>query len=112
MADAEGNAELNTAIVESVANEEFKAIASIPGSLANMTMQNMVNSQHNIQSVTNKSLANSLASMDRIGMTEAISVGSLQSKDVASLMLTLISALGGSQIATKSAQSTPPETAQ
>ena len=105
-------AELDDGIVAAIANEELKAIASIPASLANMTMQNMVNSQHNIQSVTNKSLSNSLAAMDRIGMTEAISVGSLQSKDVASLMLTLISALGGSQIATKSAQSTPPETAQ
>jgi len=104
-------AELDDGIVAAIANEEMKAIASIPASLANMTMQNMVNSQHNIQTVTNKSLANSLASMDRIGMTEAISVGSLQSKDVASLMLTLISALGGSQVAAKTAQSTPPETA-
>ena len=103
-------AELDDGIVSAIANEEMKAIASFPAQLGNQLAANMVNSHHTRQSFIDKSMGNTLAAMDRIGMTEAIAVGGLQSKEVASLMMTLISAIGGSQQAVKTAQSTPPET--
>jgi len=103
-------AELDDGIVSAIANEELKAIASIPAQVANVTSQNFASNQQAMQGIITKSMGNTMAAMDRIGMTEAVAVGGLQSKELGSLIVTLLASLGGGQQATKMAQSTPPET--
>ena len=67
-------------------------IQSQPMQYANMMMANSVANQQAAQGIITKSLGNTLSAMDRIGTTEAIAVGGLQSKDLATVILTLAAA--------------------
>jgi hypothetical protein len=85
-------AELDQGIVEGTVNANFKAIAEQPAQLANMMMANSIANQQAAQGILTKSLGNTLAAMDRIGTTEAQALGSLNSKDLGSLILMLAAA--------------------
>lgn len=84
--------ELDDGIVTAVANENFKTVASQPSQYANMMMGNSVANQQAAQGIITKSLGNTLSAMDRLGTSEALAVGGLQGKDLASLILTLAAA--------------------
>ena len=85
-------AELDDGLVSSVVNANFKAVAEQPAQFANMMMGNAVANQQAAQGIITKSLGNTLSAMDRIGTTEALAVGGLQSKDIATLILSLAAA--------------------
>lgn len=104
-------AELDDGTLQATLNANYKAVAEQPAQFANMMMGNAVANQQAAQGIITKSLGNTLSAMDRIGMSEAVAIGGLQSRDLASVMMSLISSIGGGQVATKAAQSTPPETA-
>lgn len=67
-------------------------IQSQPMQYANMMMGNAVANQQAAQGIITKSLGNTLSAMDRIGTTEALALGGLNSKDLAQLILTLAAA--------------------
>ena len=90
-------AELDQGIVEGVVNANFKTIAEQPAQLANMMMQNSVANQQAAQGILTKSLGNTLSAMDRVGTTEAIALGGLNSKDLGALILTLAAASGNAK---------------
>ena len=85
-------AELDQGIVEGVVNANFKTIAEQPAQYANMMMGNSVANQQSAQGILTKSLGNTLAAMDRVGTTEALAIGGLNSKDLGALLLTLATA--------------------
>ncbi len=64
-------------------------ITSQPAQYANMLMANSIANQQAAQGILTKSLGNTLSAMDRVGTTEAIALGGLNSKELASLIATL-----------------------
>ena len=87
-------AELDQGTMESVLNANYKTIAEQPAQYANMMMGNSVANQQAAQGILTKSLGNTLSAMDRVGTTEAIALGGLNSKDLGALILTLAAASG------------------
>jgi hypothetical protein len=79
--------ELNPLIVDDVGNSDFKATASIPASLANASQQNFVSNQQAFQALATKSYANSLASMDALGIKEGQAISGISSTDIGKLMV-------------------------
>ena len=93
MADENGNVTgLDEGVVSGVINANYKTTAEQPAQYANMMMGNAVANQQAAQGILTKSLGNTLSAMDRIGTTEALAIGGLNSKDIATLILTLAAA--------------------
>lgn len=84
--------EVSPQIVDAVANANFKNLAEHPGQYSSMIMGNAVQNQQNFSGLLNKSMGNSLSAMDRIGTTEALAIGGLNSGDIARLILALAAA--------------------
>jgi hypothetical protein len=94
---------LDTTVVDSVANANFKMLAEQVGS-------NIASSQQRLQILAEKSLARSLDALDNTSVPEGLGLSAAQRGDLAKQISDLSAAVAGIQQMIKGAGNTPPVT--
>lgn len=109
---------LESGIVDSVINANFKNIAEASAFYAMLSMRDAVESQRRMQEIGNNATGNLLKTMNEMDIAEANAIvkantgfdRASQTHDVAKVVGELSAALANAQILTKIAQTTRPET--
>jgi hypothetical protein len=104
---------LSESVVQSVSEANFKNLADGAAFAVNLSYQDAVAHQRSVNALREAALGSALKGLVELDPAQALSqVKALSGNDLASQLLQLISALGGTQQAAKVSQSTPPESAQ
>jgi len=101
---------LEESVVADVVNANFKTVAGMPGSLANIMLQDAISHARIVNGYREAAFATYLKSMAEVDPAEAVSMAKTLSADLPTVLAQLGTALGSIQQFVKAAQTTPPET--